>query len=889
MSLDELTASDLARIDSVCLEYETQYRRGNAPEINEVVARFIQLNSDPPSRAHAELLRTELELVRDELQSDATIDSSGDQDRSPGSGTFRIPKAGTRLGPYIVGKTIGRGGMGVVLEAVDQRLNRKVAIKMLATEIASRGNLTERFEREAKSVATISHPNVVELFDVGIYNGLPYAVMEYLDGELLSDRLKRERPSIDETRQWGAQIADALAKSHHAGVIHRDLKPQNVMLVPCGENDSPLQPAHEKLLVKLFDYGLSRLPRDYTDENPDDTQEGVILGTPGYMAPEQALGEPATAAADIFALGCILFESFYGKRAFEGATKIQRHRATLTDQPDPDPFRRRDDLELATLIDQCLAKEPSQRPRSAALIAKRLRQRETEHELVQKSMRSGQRAGQFTRRRIFELFVGGTAGGAVAAYLGSRDTTRLSQIKSLAVLSFSDDSQRPALVSSNVSQQPDSAGGSAVGRAGLRPGEELAAMLVHELTRIPSLVVLPFRPLVATTPKEYQRLGELLSVDALLDGRLGQETQGTKKFLRLDVRMVSAENGTQLDGFVIHADAEADFLQQSRFAEEIAQKIGRRLTSTATGNAPPTAQAFHCLVDGKVRCDPDSRSGLEMALKCFTKAHAADIRFAPPLAGLALTSIMLAAQSSADRSVALIEQARERSADALQRDKNSVDARLAVAMLDWQTVEQYATAETTLVDLLKQAPNNWQIHHQLGLLKLAVGRIDEAIESLRAATLRNPLSITVKTDLARAHWFQGDVDRAIDDALRIRQKFNHHDLAVGLLIDIYEQQQQFAKAAELQSLIDAVSLESYFSQRSEHLLRLPYGPFGDELNRAIFKSRSPGGIENIEIADLADAPMPPMLSLILANHPSFEAARKLPRSKEILARLGQTV
>ncbi len=786
------------------------------------------------------------------------------------------------MGPYIVGETIGRGGMGVVLAATDRRLDRRVAIKILASELAKSDELTERFDREARSVAAISHPNIVELFDVGSYDGLPYAVMEYLDGELLSDRLKRADFSADETRDLGAQIADALAKAHEADVIHRDLKPQNVMLVPRVGGESLENPGQVGTLVKLFDFGLSRSPRNLSSQRQHDTVEGVILGTPGYMAPEQALGKPATAAADIFALGCILFEAFYRKRAFAGTTKIERHQATLTAHPDPDPLRRRDDIDLAMLIDQCLAKDPADRPESAALIANRLRNRGTAAQALSEIIESGESAGRFTRRRLLELTAGGVSGAADCHILGSEKPQQACphSIDRCLVVRGRPDCHCGDATGSGAAPGP-------IGLAPLSTGEELSALLVHELAQLPSIMVPPFRPLVANSPSEYRQVGELLEVNALLNGRIRTERQGTKDFLSLDLMIVSATDGTELWGDIIRTEAGDDFLQKSRFASQIASRIGHRLTSTASDDAPPTPESFHCLVDGKVRCDPDSTAGLEMALACFTKAHQADPRFAAPLAGIALTSIILAAQSNATVSVELVRQASTKATEALARSPNSIDARLATAMLDWQRVEHYAQADQKFQELLKEAPNNWQIHHQYGLLQLAIGRMEQGKESLRAASLRNPLSVTVKTDLARAHWYAGNPERALSEAQRIRKKFDDHPLAVGLQIDVYEQQQQYSEAANADGVFEAATLESYMEQRQDRLLDIPYGPFGAELNSAIWKARTRDGIDDAMIADLADSPIPPMLPLVVARHPSFQPASELASVREMLQRLEQ--
>ena len=204
--------------------------------------------------------------------------------------------------------------------------------------------------------------------------------------------------------------------------MHRDLKPHNIMLVrrsggeaggPAGPRDDQRVEDADSTIVKLFDFGLSRMPRGGLGESAEETGDGIIVGTPGYMAPEQTRGEVVTPAADIFSFGCVLFEAFYGKRAFEGRTKASLFSATLHDDPQPDPIRRRDDVELADLIQSCLQKDAAERPESAARIARQLRRRGSPRKLVPQSVGRA----QVTRRRLMELVGGGIAGAAFAGDL----------------------------------------------------------------------------------------------------------------------------------------------------------------------------------------------------------------------------------------------------------------------------------------------------------------------------------------------------------------------------------------------------------------------------------------------------------------------------------------
>ncbi len=248
--------------------------------------------------------------------------------------------------------------------------------------------------------------------------------------------------------------------------------------------------------------------------------------------------------------------------------------------------------------------------------------------------------------------------------------------------------------------------------------------------------------------------------------------QGAKSFLELDIQIISSKTGGQMWGKTLHVESADNLLELSSVATEVASVIGHRLTSSADEAAPPSVESFNCLVSGRTRSDPDSPRGLEMALSCFQKAHHADRTFAAPLAGIALTSITLAAQSDKTKSVELIRQARNSAEEALALDPNSLDAQLAIAMLDWQTLGRYRQAERTFQELVMVNPNHWQVRHQYGLLLLATGRWSEAMLSLREAWQLHPLSMSVKVDHARAFWYVGNEQRAIQDATRLRDRYD---------------------------------------------------------------------------------------------------------------------
>lgn len=276
-------------------------------------------------------------------------------------------KTGTQLGPYRIAALVGEGGMGQVYRAVDTRLDRSVAVKVLPAHLSSNPQLRERFEREARAISSLSHPHICTLYDVGRDNGTDYLVMEYLEGESLADRLARGPLPLKEALRYGVEIAEALATAHRHGIVHRDLKPGNVMITKSG--------------AKLLDFGLARTagatvfaPDAPTEVHKPLTAEGTLLGTFQYMAPEQLEGAEADARTDIFALGLLLYEMLSGRRAFDGKTRTSLIAAIVA--AEPQSIRTLQPLApplLEHVLSKCLAKEPDARWQSAHDVAGELR------------------------------------------------------------------------------------------------------------------------------------------------------------------------------------------------------------------------------------------------------------------------------------------------------------------------------------------------------------------------------------------------------------------------------------------------------------------------------------------------------------------------------------
>ncbi|MFA6958061.1 MAG: protein kinase [Thermoanaerobaculia bacterium] len=369
----------------------TALRPGAAPALDRIVKKLLR--KDPLQRYQASE-----EVIGDLAALVPSHDSGGKAAPRPASDREML-RSGARLGPYEIVEPLGSGGMGDVYRARDTRLDRQVAVKVLAPEFSEDAERRQRFQREARTISSLSHANICTLFDVGEQEGTDYLVMEFLEGETLAERLARGPPGLSELLKIGAEIAEALGRAHQQGVIHRDLKPANVILTASG-------------VAKLVDFGLAKGIAAVLEESDSGsgrrrsskpvsredstaimntpgspskplTAEGAIVGTLPYMAPEQVEGREADARSDIFSLGAILYEMATGRRAFEGATKASLVAAILTSEPamladlnegsSSNSASRRTLAPVEHVVRRCLDKEPERRWQNALDVANELK------------------------------------------------------------------------------------------------------------------------------------------------------------------------------------------------------------------------------------------------------------------------------------------------------------------------------------------------------------------------------------------------------------------------------------------------------------------------------------------------------------------------------------
>ncbi|HEY1250094.1 MAG TPA: protein kinase [Thermoanaerobaculia bacterium] len=623
--------------------------------------------------------------------------------------------AGARLGPYELLSRLGAGGMGEVYRARDTRLGREVAVKVLPERVAGDSQALARFEREARAVAALSHPNILALHDYGRENGVTYAVMELLEGETLRDRISAGALPVPRAVGFAVQIAQALTAAHEKGIVHRDLKPENVFVSPDGH-------------IKVLDFGLAKSvgppegEADVTALETLGTQAGVILGTLGYMSPEQLRGEQAGPQSDIFAAGVILYEMIAGRNPFRRGTAAETMVALLReDAPPLSDSVRTISPELEEIVAHCLEKHASARFQSARDLGFSLR-------VLDRSGGRAERDDSGSRSTSAPRISGPVEGSAEA---------------SVAVLPFR-----------NMSPDPDAEYFS----DGVT--EEIISVLGH----IPELHVAARTSCFAFKGKDtdVRQIGRELGVRTVLEGSVRQ----AGRRLRIHAQLVDVATGYHLWSERFDRELEDVFAVQDEIARSIAETLAPKLTGGRTAALPerPTknVEAYDLYLKGRHFW---KQRKMRQAIEAFEQAAEKDPEYAAAYTMLADSYAIwgfyggITTWEAYARARAAAERAKELTPD-------SADVHISLGVLEHYYGWDTAREEREMKLAIERNPRLGDAYFWLALCVGVAGRFDDALAAGREAVALEPHSANAHAALA---WAYAGVRRFAEAATELRK------------------------------------------------------------------------------------------------------------------------
>ena len=696
----------------------------------------------------------------------------------------------TQLGRYEIRSLLGAGGMGEVYLAQDTSLNRRVALKVLPADVASNEDRMWRFKQEATSAASLNHPNIAHIYEIGHSDDLNFIAMEYVDGTTLRDKMHKEHEHLSKLLRTLQHVAEGLAKAHDAGIVHRDLKPDNIMISSDGH-------------AKILDFGLAKLIEPQTTtksatsaEDPTILQHstpGLILGTLGYMSPEQAQGKTKEIdhRADIFSFGCILFEAITGQRPFTGKDQIEvlnkviREPAPLLTSLNPSASP-----DLQRIVRRCLAKDPDERYQNIKDIAIELKEVRREIQDIESTVPPISSAGSeprtiwksestrvqsqpattespasaATRASSAEFIVGelkrhktatilgafliliGAAAAVfgIRSYMHARDTEVA--VESIAVIPFANQNNDP-----NAEWISDG----------------LTESIINNLTQVPNLKVIARSSVFRYKGRETDPLavGKELGVRAVLTGRLMQRGDS----MLISAELIDIRDNKQLWGEQYERKL-ADMLAVQR---EIAREITNNLRPTLSGveqsrmNKQYTAssEAYELYLKGRYYWNKRTPGDFQKSIQFFQQAIDNDPNYALAYSGLADSYALLSAYSN-EQPRQLMPKAKEAALKALALDDKLAEGHASLGQITSYYDYDFPTAERELRRAIELNPNYATAHQWLAEHLAAMKRVDEALIEIHRALDLDPFSVIMNR-------IQADIlvdDRKFDEAIPQYQK-----------------------------------------------------------------------------------------------------------------------
>ncbi|HZE72928.1 MAG TPA: protein kinase [Pyrinomonadaceae bacterium] len=754
--------------------------------------------------------------------------------------------AGSTLSHYRVVSKIGEGGMGEVYLAEDSRLNRKVALKILPADLAANQDRMRRFVQEAKAAAALNHPNIAHIYEIGESEDTNFIAMEFVDGKTLQEKIHGEKSGLKLLLKHLLQVGEGLAKAHASGIVHRDLKPDNIMITRDGH-------------AKILDFGLAKLiegqgegeigrggegeTRRHRDEvetliavsprlpvpaspglpvSPSATSPGLIMGTVGYMSPEQAQAKPVDQRSDIFSFGCILYETATGRKPFAGDSVVDTlHKIIHEPAPAITDFNPAASTELQRIIRKCLAKEPDKRYQTIRDTANDLEELLDEMKGtsdVERSVApststttssasgstgdnvrahrtasvrqqpassaeyifSGVKQHKFAAAIVVLVLIGGVG---LGLYLRARTTQ--AAIESIAVMPFVNESGN-----ADVEYLSDG----------------MTETLISSLSKLPNLNVKPRSSVFRYKGKatDAKTIGKELNVQAILNGRVVQRGQDLSLFVELiDV---------DLDKVVWSQQYNRKQTELVSLQTEIARDVSSKLKSTMSGSDEAKVmktyttnpEAYQLYLKGNYYRTKYTNEGYKKGIEFYRKAIELDPNYA--LAYIGIAGAYLTSSDWYLPPTDAMPKMKAAALKALELDNTLADAHTYLgANANWYEWD-WSTGERELELAIELDPANAEAHHQYGFYFAMMGRTNQAVSEMEKAQQLAPLDINLNSDLAAAYLYTGEFERAIDRARSTIEIDPNYWLSHVLLGIAYERKGQFTDAVT--ELEKAHSLEN---------------------------------------------------------------------------------
>lgn len=738
----------------------------------------------------------------------------------------------TTLSHYRIVSKLGAGGMGEVYLAQDTKLNRKVALKILPTELAANQDRMRRFVLEAQAAAALNHPNIAHIYEIGESDGVNFIAMEFVEGKTLREKIYREKSELIVLLKQLLQVAEGLAKAHASGIVHRDLKPDNIMIT--SDNHA-----------KILDFGLAKLlegrgeeetgrrgdgetggvgdegqtliapsPRHPVSPSPNPvTSPGLIMGTVGYMSPEQARAKPVDQRSDIFSFGCILYEAVTGHKPFGGDSVVDTlHKIIHDPAPAITDFSPSASAELQRVIRKCLAKEPAKRYQTIRDTANDLEELLEEMKGVSDLERSvapttsaitssepgrtndglgAESTASVTRPHVSsaEYIVSGfknhklvlvialllLVGVAIGLGFYLRADNSASAIDSIAVLPFQ-----------NRSSDADTE----------YLSDGLAESLIYRLSQLPNLKVSPTSSVIRYKGKDTDitQIANELEVDAVMSGRVSQRGDD----LTISVELVDART-KKLIWAEQYDRKMSDLLATQR---EIATAITQKLELKFSGNDAKgitkrytdSNEAYQLYLKGRYSFAKRTKDDMLRAIEYFRQAIKLDPKFALAYARISEIYGSMPAYPYFSPKEAF-PQAKAAAQQALEIDPTLAEAHTFLAyslvIYDWNWVE----AERSFKRAIELDPNNSAAHFRYGQVYLApTGRVDEALAEIKRGLDLEPLDINMGATLSWAYFVVGQDDKALEQAKKTYDLDPGHPISRWILSQAYTNKGMYLEA-----------------------------------------------------------------------------------------------